>query len=156
MCKLCVDAVREIFPDVPEGEIHEFLTACTCFGFGSPDEVRQDIQDLRKETADYHECYALADEINEEGLANATRNATEKLALYLAGGKKLNLPDKQRKPIGKVVATVEFPIYEGDKIDFGHNDFPWFEYREPGITTSGEVASCVRACTTIKAKVVLD
>lgn len=60
----------------------------------------------------------------------------------------------ERVPIGKVVAVVEFPIYDGDTPE-GLSEFPWFEYREPGITKGGELGTCVRKCKTISSEVVL-
>lgn len=57
-----------------------------------------------------------------------------------------------RKPIGYVVATVKFPVYEGDDIGEGRT-FDWFEYREPSITANGDIGTCVRKCKVNSAKV---
>ena len=63
--------------------------------------------------------------------------------------------DKSRKQVGYLVATVKFPLYEGDKIDRDY--WPDFEYREPGIRTNNNgtasLGVCVRTCDTIEAKV---
>ena len=59
--------------------------------------------------------------------------------------------DKSRKQVGYLVATVKFPLYEGDKIDRDY--WPDFEYREPGIDERGNLGVCVRTCDTIEAKV---
>lgn len=57
----------------------------------------------------------------------------------------------ERTPIGFVEATVRFPLYEGDNTD--RNAWDWFEFREPGITSTGEIGVCVRKCEVIKAEV---
>lgn len=58
-----------------------------------------------------------------------------------------------RKPIGVVRALVEFPVYEGDKVDrkCGWNDFV---YEEPGIS-NGKLGLCRRECKTISSEVVM-
>lgn len=57
-----------------------------------------------------------------------------------------------RKIIGHVVASVKFPLYEGDKID---GKWTWFEYAEPGVTKSGNLGVCTRQCETLEARVEL-
>ena len=61
------------------------------------------------------------------------------------------MSSKNRKPIGYVRATVEFPLYEGDKTDRenGWNDFI---YEEPGIK-DGELAVCRRQCKTLESSI---
>ena len=42
MCARCADAVRRLYPDVPDNEAASFLMASTCFPFGSHrDAIRQ-------------------------------------------------------------------------------------------------------------------
>lgn len=52
-----------------------------------------------------------------------------------------------RTPIAYAVATVKFPLYEGDTTS---NDFSnWFEYREPGISKDGNLGVCTRKCEVV-------
>jgi hypothetical protein len=59
---------------------------------------------------------------------------------------------EKRTPIAYLIATVKFPLYEGDKIDRpgGWNDFI---YEEPGIAPGGQLATCRRECQTLEARV---
>jgi hypothetical protein len=69
MCQQCVDVCREIFPEVPDDEMGDFLFGTTCFPFGEPAQVREQLVDLRSKMAtdDWHECFAIADqEVHEE------------------------------------------------------------------------------------------
>lgn len=61
MCKRCLDAVKEIFPDVPDNEVGDFLFGCTCFPFGNPEHVRDQLVEMKSKVTDWRECYALAD-----------------------------------------------------------------------------------------------
>ena len=61
MCKACIDAVRETFPDVPESDYQDFLMVCTCYPFGGPDDVHKQLVELRTKTGDYQQCYRIAD-----------------------------------------------------------------------------------------------
>lgn len=70
------------------------------------------------------------------------------------------MASENRQPIGYVTATVKFPLYEGDKIaplnpgdKFTSADFPWFEFREPGITPEGVLGVCTRKCETLSVSV---
>jgi len=56
-----------------------------------------------------------------------------------------------RKPIGFVEATVRFPLYEGDQYE--GRTFDFFEYREPGITSKGDIGTCVRKVEVVKSEV---
>ncbi len=60
-----------------------------------------------------------------------------------------------RKPIGYVIATVKMPLYQGDRIEERERaeEWPWFEYREPGINDKGGLAVCRRECETLKVKI---
>jgi hypothetical protein len=63
MCKLCVAVMHEIFPEVPEKEVGDFLMSCTCYPFGGPEELKKQLVDLRQKAGDdYKRCYAIADE----------------------------------------------------------------------------------------------
>ena len=62
MCQKCVDAAREFFPAIPKTEIGNWLMSCTCFPFGNGPEERAQIKELRDQTDDYRECYAIADQ----------------------------------------------------------------------------------------------
>ncbi len=61
MCQRCLDALREFFPAVPAAEAGNFLFSCTCYPCGEPADVRGQLAKLREQTADYQECYAIAD-----------------------------------------------------------------------------------------------
>jgi hypothetical protein len=41
MCKKCVDAVKEFFPDAKESECGDILMCLTPFPFGKPEDVRE-------------------------------------------------------------------------------------------------------------------
>lgn len=56
----------------------------------------------------------------------------------------------ERKPVAFVEATVRFPLYDGDTRNSSWN---WFEYREPGVTFTGELGVCSRPVTVLKAEV---
>ena len=73
MCQQCVDACREVFPDVPDGEMGDFLIGTTCFPFGTPELVREQMQANRAKmtTDDWHECFAIADAEMEAAMAEA-------------------------------------------------------------------------------------
>ena len=64
ICKSCVEAVQEIFPDVLREEWNSFLMGATCYPFGDHDAVKAQLLDMKAKmtTGDYHECYAIADE----------------------------------------------------------------------------------------------
>jgi hypothetical protein len=61
-----------------------------------------------------------------------------------------------RTLIGKVMAAVEFPLYDGDKVTSSEpSDFPWFEYRQPRISDEYQIGcECTRRCRTLKVEVV--
>jgi len=56
----------------------------------------------------------------------------------------------ERIPVAFVEAVVRFPLYEGDTRESSWN---WFEYREPGITKTGELGTCNRPVTVLKTEV---
>jgi hypothetical protein len=58
-----------------------------------------------------------------------------------------------RKPIGYVTATVQFPLYEGDRIEGASWD--WFEYRQAELTEDGRQCVVTRDCKLIQATVTL-
>ncbi len=70
MCKQCADACRDVFPEVPVEEMSDFLLATTCFPFGSPEDVRLQLQQNRAKMTsdDWRECYAIADREMEEAM----------------------------------------------------------------------------------------
>jgi hypothetical protein len=61
MCQACVDAAKEVFPEIPDDEVRGWLLACTCYPFGDGSHERKQIKALRDLTADWHECYAIVD-----------------------------------------------------------------------------------------------
>lgn len=63
MCKQCVDACREVFPEVPDDEVSDFLWETTCFPAGDHKMVRKQLVQNRQrmKTDDYRECYAIAE-----------------------------------------------------------------------------------------------
>ena len=46
MCELCVNAVAEHFPDLPEKEYSRFLFSTTCFPFGTAEQTIKMVEDL--------------------------------------------------------------------------------------------------------------
>jgi ribosomal protein S27AE len=64
MCKVCIDNCKQIFPEVPDKEIYEFLMGTTCYGFGSIEQVKQQLEQNRKKmkTNDWRECYLIAED----------------------------------------------------------------------------------------------
>lgn len=61
MCADCVKAVNDIFPEVPEKELGDFLMNCTAFPFGDRATVKKQLEELRAKTADYKECYSIVE-----------------------------------------------------------------------------------------------
>ena len=61
----------------------------------------------------------------------------------------------KRQPIAYLIATVRFPLYEGDKIDRAGGSASWndFVYEEPGVTRDGQFGTCRRDCETIEARI---
>jgi hypothetical protein len=74
MCKQCVVALNEVFPEVPKEEWCNFLMDCTCYPFGQPEDVKKQLVALRGKmtTDDYHECYDIADKEIDEAMRNKT------------------------------------------------------------------------------------
>ena len=52
MCQQCVDACREIFPEVSDDEMGGFLLETTCFPFGSPKQVREQLVENKRDIPD--------------------------------------------------------------------------------------------------------
>jgi hypothetical protein len=61
MCLQCVEAVKEVFPDVPDEEYGDFLMGTTCFPFGDAEVVRMQLLKHKSRTDDYKDCYGLAE-----------------------------------------------------------------------------------------------
>ena len=63
MCRACAEACREIFPEVPDDEMGDFLISTTCYPFGEATQVRSQLVTNRDKmtTSDWHECYAISD-----------------------------------------------------------------------------------------------
>lgn len=61
---------------MPDGEVGEFLMGTTCFGFGTAEQVRSQLEENRRRmtTGDYHECYAIADSDTDEAMRKYARN----------------------------------------------------------------------------------
>jgi len=64
MCQKCVDACREVFPEVPDDEMFGFLFGTTVFPFAHGDTVREMLLSNRSKMVgdDWHECFAIADD----------------------------------------------------------------------------------------------
>jgi hypothetical protein len=62
MCAECVKSVNDIFPEVPEEEVGNFLMNCTAFPFGDSAMIKKQLEDLRTKTSDYKRCYLLVEE----------------------------------------------------------------------------------------------
>lgn len=76
MCQVCLDAMKEIFPEVPELERGGFLLGTTCFPFGTGEQTRAQLLELRARmtTSDYHECYAIAESDLDEEVEQAKQD----------------------------------------------------------------------------------
>lgn len=63
MCAECVSAVREIFPEVPDEEMGNFLYGATGFPFVPPEKVKEQLASarLRMASTDWREAYGIAD-----------------------------------------------------------------------------------------------
>jgi hypothetical protein len=68
MCAECVDACREVFPEVSDDDMGDFLYGTTCFPFGGPGKVREQLvrNRARMQTTDWRECYAIVDALMSE------------------------------------------------------------------------------------------
>jgi hypothetical protein len=60
-----------------------------------------------------------------------------------------------RIPVGYVTATVQIPLYEGDRISADFGLWDWFEFKQPGITEGGEIGVCIRPVKLIQASVTM-
>lgn len=47
MCKACVQAVEDYFPDCPKKEIGNFLFGATAFPFGQPPTIRMQLKEAK-------------------------------------------------------------------------------------------------------------
>ena len=50
MCQKCVDAVKLHYPQLPEKDYGEFLMGVTCFPFGEPEQVAEQLKTLKRNT----------------------------------------------------------------------------------------------------------
>ena len=78
MCKACAEACREVFPEVPDDKMWDFLMSTTCFPCGDAPQVRSQLVKNRDQmiTDDWQECYAIADrELDEAMLQNQKHQA---------------------------------------------------------------------------------
>ena len=50
MCQKCVDAVRLHYPQLPEKDYGSFLMGATCFPFGEPEQVAEQLATTRRNT----------------------------------------------------------------------------------------------------------
>ena len=50
MCQACVDAAREIYPDLPEGDLGHLLMGATAFPFAGPEYIREQLIETREAT----------------------------------------------------------------------------------------------------------
>jgi hypothetical protein len=75
MCQGCVDACREVFPEVPDEEMRDFLMGTTCFPFGTPEAVRVNLLDNRSRmtTSNWQECYTITDAQTTEAMVKLSR-----------------------------------------------------------------------------------
>ena len=62
MCAECLNSVQEIFPDIPESEVGNFLMNCTAFPLAGPETIKKQLQELRAKTSNYEECYKIVEE----------------------------------------------------------------------------------------------
>ena len=61
MCAKCVEAVEETFPEVPDDEVGGFLMNVTAFPCAEPEYILKQLRDLRAQTPDYKQCYAIVE-----------------------------------------------------------------------------------------------
>jgi len=47
VCKMCVQAVEDYFPDCPEKEYGNFLLSATAFPFGQPSTIRLQLKEAK-------------------------------------------------------------------------------------------------------------
>lgn len=71
MCQKCVDAVQEYYPDCPQQMMGDFLFAATCFPFGTPEKVREQLANMRARGQDtWRKALAYTDEQVTQAMAN--------------------------------------------------------------------------------------
>jgi hypothetical protein len=61
MCQKCLDAVRRWFPEIGENDIGELLWGATCFPFGGPEQVEEQLRKMHDKgltTADEAMAYS--------------------------------------------------------------------------------------------------
>jgi hypothetical protein len=66
MCQKCLDVCQEVFPEIPDEEIGDFLINTTCYPFGMPEDIKVQLLDNKRRmtTNDWHECYVIVDTEN--------------------------------------------------------------------------------------------
>lgn len=50
MCQKCVDAVKLYYPKLPEKKYGDFLFGTTCFPFGEPERVAEQLATMKRDT----------------------------------------------------------------------------------------------------------
>jgi hypothetical protein len=50
MCEKCVEAVKRWYPELPENQWSGLLLGATCFPFGGPEQVEEQLKELREKT----------------------------------------------------------------------------------------------------------
>jgi hypothetical protein len=93
MCKVCVDAVREFFPDCPDDQFGNFLMSATAYPAAEGAHVRKQLEELKaKGCQTWHDAMAMADAEMHEAMARMPAEELEQ-----AKGVALGV-DAQRPP----------------------------------------------------------
>jgi hypothetical protein len=61
MCKACVQALQDTFPEVPDEEMGDFLMNVTAFPCCDHETVAKQLKELRAKTSNYKACYGIVD-----------------------------------------------------------------------------------------------
>lgn len=63
MCQLCVDAIKEHWPDLPSDQYDKLLIDATSWPFGCGEEVAADVEEMaRRSGCDLNRAINLAEE----------------------------------------------------------------------------------------------
>lgn len=50
MCQKCIDAVKQHYPDLEHPQIGQLLMGVTCFPFGTPEQIEDNLIKVKKNT----------------------------------------------------------------------------------------------------------
>lgn len=70
MCQACVEAVKRHYPQLPDKDYGGFLMAVTCFPFGDPERVDEQLATMKRNTdGSVGAAYAYADRETDMAMA---------------------------------------------------------------------------------------